>query len=351
MEGDARAAERLLEVLSGTLHQLPGLRAVVASRDEGVDLWIHGGESPVALQLKVLERGYPRDIRAVAESLQDRQGREDNETITLLGTPSLAPGSRKMLQAMGVGYWDGGGSLYLRLPWGLYLVDRPAPRVVERRGRELFRGASSRVLHTLLREPERLWAGTELASAAGVSKATVSRVLDLLEKNLWGGGEGSGSRRAGFRLHQPGELLEAWSRVHSLEDYRLYRFHAPAPSGARLEQAAKELLKASGVDYALTLESGASRRAPFSTVSRYVAALVSSGPDWSSLAGATDFRPVDKGENLLLLEVSDTAPLMYREELDGVWVASPIQLYLDLHAWPRRGREQAAHLREVCLGY
>ena len=60
---------------------------------------------------------------------------------------------------------------------------------------------------------------------------------------------------------------------------------------------------------------------------------------------------MERGENLLLLEVPDPAPLMDREEIEGFWVASPLQLYLDLYAWPRRGREQADHLRGVCLGY
>lgn len=344
-----KSSTALLEQLRDSLEELPGLRTTLPQGvDPGVDLWVHAESGcSVALQVKVVGQGYPRDIRQAAEALERTL---TGDRFGLVGSSALSPGSRKMLQERGIGYWDAGGSLYLRLPWGLYLVDRPAPRTSERRGRELFRGASSQVLHALLEEPGRLWRGADLARAAEVSKATVSRVLELLERNLWGQREGGGSR-APFRLERPQDLLEAWSRAHSLQEYRWLRFHAPVASQSRLEQSAKELLQASGAAYALTLESGAARRAPFTSGSRHLAALVEEGTDWQRLVAAGDFRPVDRGENLLLLETRDPAPLKYREELDGFWVASPVQLYLDLQAWPRRGPEQAAHLREVCLGY
>ena len=343
----------LMQVLHEALQDLPkilSLEAAAGDQDQGVDLLVQSQGKTAVLRVEILARGYPRDVRDAAKRLASGRLENGKEICGVLGAPSLSPGSRKLLQEMGVGYWDSGGSLYLPLPWGLYLVDRPAPRVGERRGREVFRGASSRVLHTLMNEPGRPWRGTDLARAAGVSKPTVSRVLDLLERNLWGGPEQHG-HGAPFRLQRPGDLLDAWADSHTFRDYTLHRFHGPAPSGARLERAALEVLEASGADYALTLESGGARRAPFSTVSRYVAAVVPPDLDWTELVRGRDFRPVEEGENLLLLEATDSAPLLYREQIGGAWVASPIQLYLDLHAWPRRGREQATHLREVCLGY
>ena len=73
------------------------------------------------------------------------------------------------------------------------------------------------------------------------------------------------------------------------------------------------------------------------------------GLDWDKLVRGRPFRPVERGENLLH-GASVPAPLLYRERGGDTWVARPLQLYLDLRAWPRRGREQAIPLREVCLG-
>lgn len=345
--------EHLLHALFNVLAGLPGIQAtdtVASASDSGPLVRIQGSGQDVRLQVKILARGYPRDLRDTAETMHRQQESQGPEVRSIIGAPSLSPGSRRMLQDRGIDYWDSGGSLCLHLPWGLYLVDRPAPPVREGRGREVFRGAGSRILRVLLRDPDHHWKRTDLARVTEVSKATVSRVLSLLERNLWGEGE-TGARGAPFRLHRPGDLLDAWAAGHSLRNYRLLRFHAPASSAVRLEASAREFLEASGAEYALTLEAGAARRAAFSTGNRHVAALVPPGIDWENLAGTTDFRPVERGENLLLLEAPDPAPLMDREEIEGFWVASPLQLYLDLYAWPRRGREQADHLRGVCLGY
>jgi len=46
-----------------------------------------------------------------------------------------------------------------------------------------------------------------------------------------------------------------------------------------------------------------------------------------------------------------SAPLLFRQRVHDAWVASDVQLYRDLWAWPRRGREQAAHLRAERLTF
>jgi hypothetical protein len=45
------------------------------------------------------------------------------------------------------------------------------------------------------------------------------------------------------------------------------------------------------------------------------------------------------------------SPLMFQRRIDGVQVVSDIQLYLDLFAWPQRGKEQAQHLRAQRLQF
>ncbi len=79
--------------------------------------------------------------------------------------------------------------------------------------------------------------------------------------------------------------------------------------------------------------------------------LLPPGVPVASLAEAAGLKPVDEGGNVTLLVAKGKAPLMLRRRIEEVWVASDIQLYLDLWTSPARGREQAHHLRRERLGY
>jgi hypothetical protein len=43
--------------------------------------------------------------------------------------------------------------------------------------------------------------------------------------------------------------------------------------------------------------------------------------------------------------------LLFREQFAGVWLASPIQVYLDLLCGEGRAKEMAAHLRRHRIGF
>jgi hypothetical protein len=270
--------------------------------------------------------------------------------VVLLAVPALSPGSRELLRNEGISYWDAGGSLYLKLPHALYYVDRPAPKVEDRRIRSVYRGRTAQVLHALLLEPDRWWGVRELAAHAGVSPYTVHQVLTFLEEQLWMDkrGAGPGTERL---LHEPGALLDAWAEVHSLAEYVPRRFHAWAQSPTALLRAVTDHLGQFSAEYALTLASGAQLVAPFGTDAAHVTVLVAPELDVPALAEHAGLRPVDEGETVTLLVSRDRAPLLFRREVDGLWVASDVQLYLDLWAFPRRGKEQARHLRAERLRY
>ena len=52
----------------------------------------------------------------------------------------------------------------------------------------------------------------------------------------------------------------------------------------------------------------------------------------------------------MFLQAKDDAPLAFREPVDGLWLANCFRLYADLRRDPRRGREQAEHLRREVIG-
>jgi hypothetical protein len=66
---------------------------------------------------------------------------------------------------------------------------------------------------------------------------------------------------------------------------------------------------------------------------------------------AVGAAPVLDGQNVVFLQGKDDTPLVFREQIDDLWVANRFRLYADLRRDPRRGREQADHLRREVIGF
>src|SRR5581483_9668472 len=116
---------------------------------------------------------------------------------------------------------------------------------------------------------------------------------------------------------------------------------------ANLLQAVTDVLAASGIEYALTLGSGARLVAPYATDAERAWVLVPPDPSGrlDEIARASDLQPVEEGEVVTFLVTRERSPLLFRRQTQGLWVVSNVQLYLDLWAWPRRGKGQPRHLR------
>jgi len=101
-----------------------------------------------------------------------------------------------------------------------------------------------------------------------------------------------------------------------------------------------------GVRYALTGFSGAARLAPAVRYQR-VTAFVNEGE--MDLATSLDFKPVSSGANVILLVPYDKGVFYGTQVVDGVRIASPIQIYLDLMGFRGRGEEAAKVLLEKVI--
>jgi len=60
---------------------------------------------------------------------------------------------------------------------------------------------------------------------------------------------------------------------------------------------------------------------------------------------------VSEGANLAVIEAKSAGDLLFRERVGGVWLASPIQVYLDLLRGEGRAKEMAEHLRRERVGF
>jgi len=281
-----------------------------------------------------------------------RRVQQDAVDVPLVAAPAISEAGRELLRRHKLGYWDTGGSVYIDLPWAFYWIDRPAPAGQQRVLRSVYRGSAAQVLHALLLDPRRRWHVSELASRAQVSLSTVHQVCTFLEEQLWMDKEGKGPRSVRV-LHQPGALLDAWASAHSLAEYEARRFHRWARQFDELLRSLTDALADLGVEHALTLGSGAQLVAPYGTGAEHGWVLLpaSAASRLDEIARAAELQRVDEGETVSFLLTRDRSPLLFRRQVQDYWVASDVQLYLDLWAWPQRGKEQARHLRAERLGY
>lgn len=349
--------EELFDALKELLEKLPGVKLppeqlLEKLTDDRADaaLEMEVGGRKVRLIVRVKKNGYPRDVHKDAGYLAGfpRHGGRA-ETVPVIAAPSLSPGSRELLRDVGVGYFDAGGSLYLPLSNGLYFIDRPAPSA-DRRLHNVYKGRSAQVLHVLLVEEGRRWHVSELAREAGVSPYTAHQVFTFLEKQLWVEREGKGPESVRV-LREPTMLLDAWAEKYTLKQYEFRNYYRWSQSFGSLRQEVCGEMESREIEYALTLSSGAASVAPFATSVDRLHIIVPAAAKLDGVVEATGLKPAEDGANVTLMVARQRAPLMLRRRVDGICVASDVQLYLDLQSWPARGKEQAEYLRKERLGY
>ncbi|MCG3170613.1 MAG: hypothetical protein CALGDGBN_02180 [Pseudomonadales bacterium] len=311
---------------------------------------------PVHALVELRKAVYPRDVRQLIWRIRDlaRQqpaGEGGGEPMAILVAESISPGAKELLRAERVGYYDSGGSLYLPARGAYLYVDKPPPKSLFRSIRSLFTGRRAQVLHGLLIRHQD-WLGVkDLAELTLVSPATASQVLSEVERLDWleSRGQGPGKQR---HLREPAALLDAWvKQLGSIRLPALRRYFVPAMKPDGLMERLGQVCEARGVDYAVSFEAAAQRYAPFLSAVSQVRCRLSAGSGADAAIADLGARVVSEGANLAVFEAKSAGDLLFRERVGGVWLASPIQVYLDLLRGEGRAREMAEHLRRERIGF
>ena len=355
---------QLLDGLLEALRELPDVQAEVSGaeqpggRDRGhdtqVDLRVGGKAATLLIEMK--KDVYPRDVRQVLWQLRDSARRwphreEKREAAFFLIAQSISPGAKELLRNERVGYYDSGGSLFLPAGNIYVYVDKPPPKSLSRSIRSVFSGRRAQVLHAvLLRHGE--WFGVnDIANQAQVSPATASQVLMEMEKFEWvvSRGQGPGKER---HLQEPGALLDAWVNQQAvMRPLSMRRYFVPSARAEGLVEKFAEVCAESKAEYAITHEAAGQRYAPFLSTVSQVRCRLMDGPAADRALSAMDARFVDQGANLAVIEVKSPSELLFRESVNGIWLASAVQVYLDLVRSEGRAREMADHLRHERIGF
>ncbi|KXW56428.1 hypothetical protein FV185_03770 [Ferrovum sp. PN-J185] len=349
----------LIEHLLDSLRELPDVHAELAQSeltvqatgrvDAKIDLHIAGRS--IVLLVEVRKSVYPRDVRQVLWQLKSVQHRHHADVQHLLIAESLSPGAKELLRAERIGYFDSGGSLFLPGSSAYIYIDKPVPKTLEKSVRSLFSGRRAQVLYALLVNHEEWFGVTEVAERAQVAPSTASDVLSELERFDWLVSRGQGPSKE-RHLREPSALLDAWVKQFAAQRAPvLRRYFVPGLKSDALIERLGQMFDAHHIAYAVSYEAAAQRYAPFlSGISQVRVRLLPSTSTETAIAelGA---RVVNEGANLAVIETKSAGELLFRQNVEGVWLASPVQVYLDLLRGEGRAKEMAEHLRKERIGF
>ena len=353
----------LLDMLLEALQQLPQVdmqpplleRRIGCGKYLDAEIHLDAAGRALTLLVETKKSAYPRDIRAMLWQIKKlgevaQRDQQEGETILLIAVESLSPGAKELLREEGVGYFDTGGSLYIPARGAFFYIDRPVPKTFERSVRSLFTGKRSRVLHALLVEHGTWCNVKKLAGLAQVSTATASETLTALERFDWVISRGRGPSKERC-LAEPGALLDAWSKQASnRRSHSERRHYVPATVPEELMERLTQLSAAHETECVMTQEAAAQRYAPFLSAISRVACRMMPGHATEAILSELGAKRVSEGANLHVIETTSPGAFLFKERVGGVWLASPIQVYLDLQYGSGRSKEMAEHLRQERIG-
>lgn len=322
--------ESLPEERPPSLYQ-PDLQATVAPQ----------GPRMVTLIVEVKSNGQPRIARQAVASLQwYAKVIHRKNPYCILMAPYISEATAEICQAAKIGYIDFSGNC--RLSFGSVYIERkgqPNKFSDKRDLRTLYSPRATRILRVILQQPNKLWTVSSLSAEAEVSIGLVSKVKKLLMDREW-----VGMKKRKLFLANPDELLQEWSSSYSFRQNEVREYYSLA-SKKEIEARLASVCSNNGVQYALTAFSGASRLAPAVT---YQKAFAFVGSSFEDIACELDLKEVPSGANVTLMEPYDAGVFYKNREVEGIRIASPIQIYLDLVTMRGRGEEAAeALLRDV----
>lgn len=263
--------------------------------------------------------------------------------IPLVAVPYMGEVGQRLCQEAGLSWIDLSGNASIDGP-GLRIRILGRPNRFKDAGRpsNAFAPRNSRVVRTLLLEPEKAHSQVQLAVRSGLDKGRVSKIVRRLES------EGH-LRREGqaFRCVAPLALLDAWREAYDFGRHRTTRGIVGGRSPEEIMQRLAEVLKGRGVKYAMTGLAGAWLLAEFAMF-RTITALLDR-PVEPSLLAELRFQEEPRGANVWLAVPDDDGPFMGIRTQQGITCAHPVQVYLDLKALPERAPEAAAELRRRVL--
>lgn len=272
-------------------------------------------------QLKLLSKTIPNSYPVVASSF-------------------LSEKSREICKKLDVGYIDLFGNIYIDLPQIHIEKESNKTRQVEKKKqKQLFSPVATRIIRSLLNEPEEKWTIQLLSEKSQVSLGYTHRVVEkLIDKKFL-----ERNKQYKLVLVDKSRLLDIWRDNYSFKNNNIYSYYTFEKDKDNLFNKIKKASQSVKSLYALTLHSGASFIAPYVRYTDVHLYVRSNIDQWIQ---ELDLRPVESGANIYLIEPYDEGVMQKLQTIKGNVIVSNLQLYLDLYSYPKRGREQAEKIRD-----
>jgi hypothetical protein len=172
-----------------------------------------------------------------------------------------------------------------------------------------------------------------LGEASNVSRALIDQMLAIRD-----------SANAALKLMDPTSLLIKLAAIRNfVADTKTIEYYTPEQDISKFLSKLKEI---HGPEYALTGLAAALLVAPFVRPAN-VHIYVKTEDDAKELARRLDLMPVEKNGNVKFCIARSSGVFYGAQDIDGVKVVSPPQLYLDLRNYPARGEEAASKVYKV----
>ena len=354
---DHRLSEQqLIHKFLQNLEELPDVRAnfhLERSGSQGAHIDLKVAGKPLRLLIEAKKIAYPRDVQQAIWQLRraSREQNFDKRTILVLIAEYISPGAKQLLEAEQVGYYDRGGSLYLPAPGAYFYIDKPPAKVFERSVRSLFpAGVLKFSTHFL----SIITVGLEFTNWH--SLLWCHRLPHLKCSQNWsawiGWHPGDRDLENSANCASRPALLNAWAKnVKDSPSPTMARYYVPDSKVDGLLGSIGEKFGKSNTEYAVSYEAAAQRYAPFLSSISQVHVRMLKTPESQAAISELGGRAVTEGSNLAIIDAGSQGELLFRNRLDNIWLASPVQVYLDLLHGEGRSAEMAEHLRKERIGF
>ena len=292
------------------------------------------GENAV-LAVEVKRKMEPRNVGRAAQQVLAMASQRAPAAVPVVAASYLSPRSRELLESLGVGYMDITGNARIEVSEpGLFISTSGADRDPWPQDDELQslrgRGAARAVRAIIDSAPP--FGVRDLAAATGTSAATLSRVLELLERE-----DIIARERRGPVLGVDWQAaIRRWAQDYDQTASNTATTYLEPRGMPALEKA----LAGTGLRYAATGAFAAQR---FDPIAPARAATIHVDDAYEA-ADRLGLREADAGANVVLLEPFDPVVFDRTVTRGGLRCVAPSQLAVDLLTGPGREPPQGEEL-------